>query len=275
MFKNDSSSTWLAHSWIFAATALLMLVILNYLHEVLSRFAAYRSLYKDHAFYVPEGIDKIGGIVLCVLAVWVLRRVAWKDIADELGLADPPLPALCYALVASSPMLIGFVLTRSLTPHMEPRSIFFLNRNFSDSGRNRISRPWRACSSTRNGLALLDIGLAPSPVIRVGAHRARTKPPRDGRVDATYRLGSGGVRLACLPLAEPLVSYRPSYLHESLVGTIQRRQKCIGWLVSVRLTGGEYLAGHRDNSVLDEAKVQSQAGQRNRVKLVKSRLKTP
>src|SRR5205823_11084859 len=106
---------------------------------------------------------------------------------------------------------------------------FFSNRNFSDSGRNRISRPWRACSSTRDGLAILDIGLAPSPIIRVGAHRARTKPPRDGRVDATYRLGSGGVRLACLPLAEPLVSYRPSYLHESLVGIIQRRQKCIGW----------------------------------------------
>ena len=126
MLKNDSSSTWLAHPWVFAAAALLMLVILNYLHEVLSRFAAYRSLYKDHAFYVPEGIDKIGGIVLCVLAVWVLRRVAWKDIVDELGLADSPLPALCYALVASSPMLIGFVLTRSLTPHMEPRSIFFL-----------------------------------------------------------------------------------------------------------------------------------------------------
>src|SRR6266850_2363476 len=135
---------------------------------------------------------------------------------------------------------------------------FFSYRNFSDSGRNRISRPWRTCSSTRDGLAILDIGLAPSPIIRVGAHRARTKPPRDGRVVATYRLGSGGVRLACLPLAEPLVSYRPSYLHESLVGIIQRRQKCIGWLVSVRFAGGEYLASHRDNSVLDEAKAPSQ-----------------
>src|SRR5580704_11036299 len=126
MHKNDSSSTWQTHLWSFAAATLLILVILNYLHEVLSRFAAYRTLYKTHAFYVPEGIDKIGGIVLCALAVWVLRRVTWGDIVHDLGLADSPLPALCFALVASSPMLIGFVLTRSLTPHMEPRTILFL-----------------------------------------------------------------------------------------------------------------------------------------------------
>jgi len=125
MIKNDSG-TWRSRPWTFAAATLSMLVILNYLHEILSRFAAYRSLYKNHAFYVPEGIDKIGGIVLCALAVWVLRRVAWKDIVYELGLADSPLPALCFALLASSPMLVGFVLIRNLTPHMEPRTIFFL-----------------------------------------------------------------------------------------------------------------------------------------------------
>src|SRR6266576_4831942 len=45
---------------------------------------------------------------------------------------------------------------------------FFSNRNFSDSGRNRISRPWRACSSTRDGLAILDIGLAPSLLFGLG-----------------------------------------------------------------------------------------------------------
>lgn len=42
---------------------------MNFLHEILSRFAAYRNLFKNHAFYVPEGIDEIGGIVLCALAV--------------------------------------------------------------------------------------------------------------------------------------------------------------------------------------------------------------
>jgi len=103
-----------------------MLVIVNFLHEMLSRFAAYRSLYKNHAFYVPEGIDKIGGIVLCALAARILRRVAWKDIVRELGLSDSPLPAVVFALAASSPMLMGFVLSRGLTPHMEPLTIFFL-----------------------------------------------------------------------------------------------------------------------------------------------------
>jgi len=72
------------------------------------------------------GGDKIGGIVLCALAVWVLRRVAWKGLVREFWLFDSPLSALCFALLASSPMLVGFVLTRSLIPHMEPRTIFFL-----------------------------------------------------------------------------------------------------------------------------------------------------
>jgi len=67
MTRNDSR-TWRSSPWAFAIATLSMLVIVNFLHEMLSRFAAYRSLYKNHAFYVPEGIDKIGGIVLCALA---------------------------------------------------------------------------------------------------------------------------------------------------------------------------------------------------------------
>src|SRR2546427_2424092 len=97
MLKNDSSSTWRAHPWAFAAATLLMLVILNYLHEVLSRFAAYRSLYKNHAFYVPEGIDKIGGIVFCGLAVGVLKRGGLEGIRFEFGPGrfPPPPPWFC------------------------------------------------------------------------------------------------------------------------------------------------------------------------------------
>jgi len=51
-------------------------VVVDSLHEILSHFAAYRDLYEHHAFYVPEGIDKIGGVILCALAVRVLRRVS-------------------------------------------------------------------------------------------------------------------------------------------------------------------------------------------------------
>jgi membrane protease YdiL (CAAX protease family) len=123
---NNDARTSRSRAWPFAIATLSVLVVVNFLHELLSRFAAYRSLYENHAFYVPEGIDKIGGITLCVLATWVLRRVIWKDAFRELGLADSPLPAVLFALVASFPMLIGFMLTRGLTPRMEPLTIFFL-----------------------------------------------------------------------------------------------------------------------------------------------------
>lgn len=103
-----------------------MLVTVNFLHEVLSHFAAYRGLYEHHSFYVPEGIDKLGGVVVCAFAVWILRKVGWQEIPCELGLAASPLPALVFGLVASSPMLIGFALTRGVTPHMGPISVLFL-----------------------------------------------------------------------------------------------------------------------------------------------------
>jgi|SRR5579863_1582234 len=123
---NNESRTPLSGAWPFAVAVVSVLVVVNFLHEMLSRFAAYRSLYNSHAFYVPEGIDKIGGIMLCALAVWVLRRAAWKDAFREFGLAGSPLPAVLFALAVSSPMLIGFVLTRSFTPHIEPLTILFL-----------------------------------------------------------------------------------------------------------------------------------------------------
>ena len=113
-------------AWPFAIATLSILLVVNFLHEMLSHFAAYRNLYDNHPFYVPEGIDKIGGIIFCVLAARVLRRLVWKETFRELGLADSPLPAVLFALAASSPMLIGFTLTRGLTPHMEPLTIFFL-----------------------------------------------------------------------------------------------------------------------------------------------------
>ena len=123
---NSSSYTMSTHRWVFAIATLVVLVVVDSLHEILSHFAAYRDLYEHHAFYVPEGIDKIGGVILCALAVRVLRRVSWNTVPKELGLATSPLPAIVFALLASSPMLIGFALTRSVTPHIEPITILFL-----------------------------------------------------------------------------------------------------------------------------------------------------
>jgi hypothetical protein len=73
---NNDSRTSLFRAWPLAIATLSVLVVVNFLHEMLSRFAAYRSLYNNHAFYVPEGIDKIGCIIICALTARVLCRVA-------------------------------------------------------------------------------------------------------------------------------------------------------------------------------------------------------
>jgi len=126
MADDVSGPTRNSHPWLFAIATLAVLASVNFLHEFLSRFAAYRGLYDRHSFYVPEGIDKLSGVLMCALAVWIFRKVGWRGIACELGLAASPLPAVVFALVASSPMLIGFALTRSVTPHMGTMSMLFL-----------------------------------------------------------------------------------------------------------------------------------------------------
>jgi len=126
MVDDFSEPTRNSHPWLFAAGTVAVLAIVNFWHEFLSHFAAYRGLYERHSFYVPEGIDKLSGVVICAFAVWILRKVGWRGIACELGLAASPLPALAFAVVASSPMLIGFALTRGVTPHMGPMPILFL-----------------------------------------------------------------------------------------------------------------------------------------------------
>src|SRR5258707_11244232 len=125
MTNNDLRASR-SRAWAFAIATLSVLLVVNFLHEILSRFAAYRTLYKNHAFYVPEGIDKIGGIVLCALAVWVLRRGGWEDGVSEFGRARSPPPPLFFSLPGSPPILLRLVLTRSLTPPTKLFTTFFL-----------------------------------------------------------------------------------------------------------------------------------------------------
>ena len=63
---------------------------------------------------------------MCLLAVWLLYRSGLRGISRELGLSASVLPAIALALIASSPMLIGFAITRSLTPHIELLPLLFL-----------------------------------------------------------------------------------------------------------------------------------------------------
>ena len=112
-------------TWLVAIITLVVLIVASNAHELLSRIPAYRDLHRTAPFYYVESIDKIGGAVLCVLAVLLMRRAGLRDVARELGLSAPILPAMAFALGVSLPMLIGFALTRSLAPHLEiPRLLF-------------------------------------------------------------------------------------------------------------------------------------------------------
>jgi hypothetical protein len=103
-----------------------VLIIASYTHEIISRAPQYRWLHSHRPFYVAESLDKIGGAAVCVLAVWLMHRTGLRGISRELGLSAPVFPAIAFALVASSPMLTGFAITRSLTPHIEIHPLLFL-----------------------------------------------------------------------------------------------------------------------------------------------------
>jgi hypothetical protein len=77
----------LQRPWITAAVTLAVLVIVYYAHEILSRFSAYRNLHSTHPFYFAESLDKVGGLIVCFLAVWFMRRTRFRGVCLELGLS--------------------------------------------------------------------------------------------------------------------------------------------------------------------------------------------
>jgi membrane protease YdiL (CAAX protease family) len=110
----------------FAAITIGVLVIASYAHEILSHLPAYVRLHSDKPFYIAEGVDKVAGACICLLTAWLMSRTGPRSVLRDLGLNAPILPALAFALIASSPMLFGFALTRSLTPHLQLRPLVFL-----------------------------------------------------------------------------------------------------------------------------------------------------
>jgi len=112
-------------AWIIALLTVVTLIIAAYAHEILSYLSAYRELHSHHPYYIAESIDKVSGAVICFLGVWLIRRIGHRGISYELGLSAPVLPAIAFALLVSSPMLIGFAITRTLTPHIEVLPLLF------------------------------------------------------------------------------------------------------------------------------------------------------
>ena len=110
----------------FAVVTIAVLVTVSYAHEILSRLPAYVRLHSEEPFYVAESIDKIAGACVCSLAVWLMFRTGVRGVLRALGLCASIPRALVFALITSSPMLLGFALTRSLTPHPQLRPLLFL-----------------------------------------------------------------------------------------------------------------------------------------------------
>lgn len=71
-------------------------------------------------------MDKIAGAVLCCLAIYLLYRSSPVAIFRELGLAASVLKGLGFALVASSPTLVGFVLMRRIPSGLVVPNLLFL-----------------------------------------------------------------------------------------------------------------------------------------------------
>jgi hypothetical protein len=46
----------LQRPWIIAAVTLAVLIVVNYIHEILSSFSAYRDLHSTHPFYFAESL---------------------------------------------------------------------------------------------------------------------------------------------------------------------------------------------------------------------------
>lgn len=113
-------------SWSIAAFTIALLILASYTHAIISRVPAYGWLHSHRPFYVAESIDKIGSAAACLLAVGLMYYTGLRGISRELGLSAPVLPATAFALIASSPMLIGFAITRSLTPHIDLLPLLFL-----------------------------------------------------------------------------------------------------------------------------------------------------
>jgi hypothetical protein len=112
--------------WIIAAVTLAVLTVVNYAHEILSSFSAYLDLHRTYPFYFAESVDKIAGVILCCLAVWLMRRTGLRGICRELGLSNITVTATAFGVGVSLPMLLGFAISRGLTPHIDPLALLFL-----------------------------------------------------------------------------------------------------------------------------------------------------
>jgi membrane protease YdiL (CAAX protease family) len=119
--QNSGLRRWRVAMW----TALVLALATN-IHKILSSLSYYRMLHGNYPFYVAETLDKLAAGLLCCLGIYGIHRIGLRGIFRELGLAAPVLPAFAFALIASSPMLIGFAVTRRVSREFSVPSLLFL-----------------------------------------------------------------------------------------------------------------------------------------------------
>ena len=107
-----------------AAVTIAVLVATTYAQNALRLVPSYRALYRSFPFFVPESLKNVLELVLCVAALRLLHRLRADGIERELGLKAPVLPAVALALAASSPMLVGFALTRASSALSVPKILY-------------------------------------------------------------------------------------------------------------------------------------------------------
>lgn len=76
---------------------------------------------------MAESIDKILILLLCFGTLIILYGGGMKTIFTGLCLNKPVLPGLLFGLIASVPMLTGFVFTRKTEPHLVLPVLLFLD----------------------------------------------------------------------------------------------------------------------------------------------------
>ena len=103
---------------------LIVLVFTTYAQDILRLAPFYGRLYRLYPFTVPETLKNALEVGVCVGALWLCHRLRLRDVGRELGLAAPVLPALLFGLAASSPMWIGFALTRAAQGLSIPSTVY-------------------------------------------------------------------------------------------------------------------------------------------------------
>lgn len=103
-----------------SALVLAVFVCATSMQSFFLQFDWYRGLYRQFPFYVPETIKvSVGVILCCAVAAWLYGR------GDHFALRTKSARGLLFGLVASSPLLIGFALTRSVQI-ADPFAVLFL-----------------------------------------------------------------------------------------------------------------------------------------------------